>query len=271
MSSSLCIAVAQANEEPWLSIWKNGQEKTWLNNDQDKVKVINFQSKKAPFIVGKYNYFHEKNRYREKIGYFQGMFDKLVTKFISRKTPDWIFNENTSLLSVNSWSTYQLIGRRYAALYEWFLQDTDYDFLFTTTSSCYINKVKLLNFIQGLNPHEPVNSGYLMPENDSRQFISGAGRLYSRKTVELIQSNWDKYEHNNLEDVAHSTFLRKLGVFPKSLPRIELQRPEDVFELTNRDLISNFFYRCKSSDLPRKDVEIMKNLHLQLQKFGQIE
>jgi hypothetical protein len=271
MSNSLCIAVAQSNEEPWLSIWKNGQEKTWLNNEDHQVKVINFQSKSAPFIVHKYNYFHEKNRYRKKIGYLQGLFDKIVTRFISRNTPDWIFNEKTNLLSVNSWSTYQLIGRRYAALYEWFLRDTDYDFLFTTTTSCYINKGNLLSFVQELSPHEPVNSGYLMPENESVQFVSGAGRLYSRKTVELIRSNWKKYEHNNLEDVAHSDFLRKLGVFPKSLPRIELQRPEDVFELTKLDLSTNFFYRCKSSDFPRKDVEIMQNLHLQFQKIGQIE
>ena len=66
MVNTLLIAVGQANTEPWTSIWKEGQEKTWINNGSESSPVIHVQSKSAPYFISKLDDFHEKNRYRKR-------------------------------------------------------------------------------------------------------------------------------------------------------------------------------------------------------------
>ena len=264
MNNTLLIAVTQGNTEPWVSIWREGQEETWIKSIVEGTKVIHFKSKVTPKIVQEYDIFHEKNRYKKQIGPWQGRFDKIIAKFISKKIPKYIFDEANYVVTVNSWSTYQLAGRRYIALYDWFLHQTDYSFLFTTNTSSYINKKNLFDLIQKLSMHDLIYSGYLLPENHTQQFVSGAGTLLSRRCVELIVKNWDRFKFDTLEHVAHGVLMRELGVTPIPLNRIELTNVESVLSLTRSILSNEFHYRCKSGAVPRQDAQIMSQLHARL-------
>lgn len=267
MANTLLIAVGQANTEPWTSIWKEGQEKTWINNDSEYSSVVHVQSKDAPYLVSKLDAFHEKNRYSKRLGLWQGRLDKVVTRFISSKIPKYYFNPTSNLLMVNSWSTYFLMGRRVIAFYDWFLKNSDKDFVFTTNTSSYINQKILLNVIQGFNPDDSIYAGYLLPEGEKQQFVSGAGRLLSRKSVQLFVGHWHKYRHEGLEDVSHGRLMESLGVPALALPRVDLPTPESVAALPESVIKSQFHFRCKSTDWPRKDVEIMRLLHERVKKI----
>lgn len=258
---SVLIAVEQANTEPWLSIWKNGQEKTWIRDNVTGSRVIHFTSKNAPYLVKKFDEIHENIRYRKTLGLWQGRLDKISTKFISRKIPKYLFSSDSNILSVNSWSTYYFFGQRNIALYDWFLQNTSEDFLFVTNTSSYINQRNLIDIVQIFDPTDTVYAGYLLPENSKEQFVSGAGRLLSRKSVELIKLNWSKHTHETLEDVCLGIFMKLMGITAIPLPRVSLPTPESVALLPNSVVCTEFHFRCKSQDIPRKDVEIMELLH----------
>ena len=264
MKNTALIAVAQGNTEPWITIRNEGQEKTWVATKTDGIGTIHFRSKNTPLFVRVFDIFHEKNRYRKIIGLWQGRIDKVLSKIISKKTPRYIYDNSLETLIVNSWSTYQLQGRRYIALYDWFLSQTDYSFLFTTTTSSYINKQSLLKLIQKFNCKDLIYAGYLLPENNAKQFVSGAGTLLSRKSIELLVENWHKFKFDTLEDVSHGDLMRDLGVIPIPLARVDLSNAESVMALPVSVLETEFHYRCKSLAVPRQDAQIMNKLHERL-------
>lgn len=267
MKNTILIAIGQANTEPWTTIWKEGQEKTWIKDDVYGSNVVNYQSKHAPFLIKKLDEIHEKNRYRKRLGLWQGRFDKIITKFISRKIPKYSFNSIQQILTVNSWSTNYLYGQRKIALYDWFLRCTDRDFLFTTNTSSYINQKNLLKIIQNFDPSEAIYAGRLFLTGESSEFVSGAGTLLSRKSVEVIKDNWHKHSHETLEDVTLGRFMKSMGIPAISLSTILLPTPAEAKALSEPILDTEFHFRCKSDEIPRKDVEIMQILHKKVKKI----
>ena len=264
MKNNLLIAISQANTEPWITICNEGQEKTWIHKKVDLTEVIHFKSKITPRIIQHIDKFHEKNRYKQQVGLWQGRFDKISAKLVSKKIPKYSFNPNNKVLTVDSWSTYQLAGRRFVALYDWFLYQTNFDFLFTTNTSSYLNKKNLLNLTQKLNSRDLIYGGYLLPENQTKQFVSGAGTLLSRKCIELIVENWNRFKFDTLEDVSHGDLMRELGISPVPLSRVDIPNVDLVMALPIDVLEREFHYRCKSPEVPRQDVRIMHKLHERL-------
>jgi hypothetical protein len=261
MKNTVLIAITQGNTEPWKTIWKEGQEKTWMSENVYGSSVIHFQSINSPYLIKKFDEIHEKNRYRKILGLWQGRLDKIWTKFISKKIPKYSFNNTNQILTVNSWSTYYLQGRRNIALYDWFLKYTNKDFLFVTNTSSYINQEQLLKLVQKFNPNNTIYAGYLLPEDENEQFVSGAGKLLSRKSVEAIQNNWHKHTHETLEDVCLGIFMKAMRIPAIPLSRVTLPTPESAVALPESILKTEFHYRCKSNQIPRRDVEIMRILH----------
>jgi hypothetical protein len=260
-NKKVLVAVCQGNIEPWLTIKVRGQDTTWVNVENRFVDVVNFKSKNAPLLAKNYDRIHEIVRYRKNIGLWQGRLDKLIAKLISKGVPQYHYSKVDKFLNVESWSTYQLQGRRFIALYDWFLKETQYDFLFTTTTSSYIVKQNLLNLVNEFDTNSLVYAGYLLPENQSEQFVSGAGTLLSRKTIEMLAKNWHLFDFSTLEDVAHSKLLSSFGVKAIALPRTDLFSVNDVRLISQAELDRAFHFRCKSASVPRQDAEIMQALH----------
>ena len=261
MKNTVLIAVGMANIEPWSSIWKDGQNTTWVRDKVKGVDVIQSISVNAPYLISKLDKIHNSNRPKKYIGLWQGRVDYLLTRFISRKIPKYTFDKNKSVLEVKNFSTWLLLGQRNGALFDWFLKFTDYDFLYTTNSSSYINKRNLLDLVQDYDKNDNVYAGYLMPENQKLQFVSGAGRLLSRCCIELIVKNWQKYSHNNIEDVCLGNFLRGLGVKPTHLNTVQVPDLAAVSDLRTEVLASEFHFRCKGLGEVRNDIAIMTLLH----------
>lgn len=260
-SNKLLFAISQANIEPWISIWKNGQQSTWMSEFHDRVKIINYQSKTTPALVEKYDQWFENFRYRKRLGIFISYMSYLNKFLIRRSIPKYEFNKASNLLIANTWSTYQLMGRRNFALFHYFYYATDYDFLFMSNTSSYFNQDLVMKLINSLNADEDLYAGVIISPGSPRSFVSGAGKLLSRTTVKKILDNASIYSHDNLEDVCLGDLMRTLRINPTPLPRFDISHPNEVHQIPIHLLNSHFHYRCKSPSRPRKDVEIMLELH----------
>lgn len=265
--TNLMISITQANTEPWLSIWREGQEKTWMKKYKNTANIVNCKSKTPPKLFAKFDFHHEKLRYHLKVGRYISIFDKILALFIPKKIPAYSYNKVKKILEVKSMSMYILTNRRNLSLFKFFIEETNCDFLFQTNTSSYVNCENLMQLLNNFESETDLYAGYIVEPDSVRKFVSGAGRLMSRKTVELILKNYKKYPHDNLEDVSIGDFLRTHGVTPVELPRLDIPSLEILNSISDKDLNTNFIYRCKSDTIPRKDVEIMLNLHDRLTKI----
>lgn len=260
----LMISITQANTEPWLSIWKEGQEQTWMRKYGKSAKIINYKSKTPPKFLVYFDMWHEKFRYHQKLGKFITIFDKIFAQIISKKIPSFKYIESTNLLEVNSYSMYLLTNKRNLSLFKFFIEETKCNFLFQTNTSSYVDCAKLLDVIKNFDPKSNVYAGFVVEPQSTRAFVSGAGRLLSRASVELIYRHYKLFPHDNLEDVSVGDFMRKFGVKPLHLKRLDLPNLEILSSISDEELTNNFVFRCKSDEVPRKDVIIMQKLHNRL-------
>jgi hypothetical protein len=81
------------------------------------------------------------------------------------------------------------------------------------------------------------------------------------------ENSYQENNHEGLEDVSHGRLMESLGVRAQALPRVDLPTLESVAALPESVIQSQFHFRCKSTDWPRKDVEIMRLLHERVTKI----
>jgi hypothetical protein len=260
----LMVSITQANTEPWLSIWREGQQKTWMKKDKKIVTILNYKSKAPPKFLAKFDIYHERYRYHQKIGKYVSIFDKIFAQITSKEIPAYKYIESENLLAVDSYSMYLLTNKRNLSLFKFFIEETECNFLFQTNTSSYVDCTKLLRVIENFDPKSNVYAGFVVEPQSTRAFVSGAGRLLSRAAIELIYSQYKQFPHDNLEDVSIGDFMRKFGVEPLHLNRLDLPNLEILNNISDEELGSNFVFRCKSDEVPRKDAIIMQKLHARI-------
>lgn len=134
---------------------------------------------------------------------------------------------------------------------------TEWDFIFRTNSSSYVNKKSLLEFAEKL-PKEKLYAGWTFEDsNDDKGLcVSGAGIWLSRDTAEILMKQIDP-EKEIEEDVEIGRILRRNGITAiddKSRFDIPLH-----FGIVPFD---RYHYRCKSGPSNRiADIGNMKKLH----------
>lgn len=261
---SVVIAVSHSEVHPWIEI-KEAQEKTWIKNLPNNMEVIFYLSKPAPFIIKKIDFLIERFRFNSKFGRLVSVINKMSAKFISHKIPTYIYSQSTRSLIVDSWSTYQLFGRRNLALFEWFLKNTNANFLYQTNVSSYINVNKFTEKLSEFDKVDFIYAGSIInPDKSPFSIVSGSGKLLSRNLIVEIMKNPRILKFDNLEDVALAESINRLGVEAIDLPRLDIPNLSKLRSCSDRELASHFQYRCKSDAFPRIDVQIMQELHARL-------
>ncbi len=95
--------------------------------------------------------------------------------------------------------------------FEWIIENMDFDYIYRTTTTSYLNIEKLYKFIQD----KQENNYYAAPEmfhtdNETKKqikFGSGVGFFLSRDLVENIVKNREKWDFNLLDDVSLGKLL----------------------------------------------------------------
>lgn len=261
---NLVIAISHASLYPWKEI-RIAQQETWIASNATNAQIIFYLAKPSPLFLKKYDSFVEKFRFSNSYGRFIFRLNVLTGNLISHRIPNYIFREETQELIVSSWSTYQLFGRRNLALFDWFINFTDGDFLFQTNVSSYLRVEYLQDIVKKFSENELVYAGAIINPDDLKfPIVSGAGKLLSRKLIMEILNNKNLLKFDNLEDVALAELISKLGVKAINLLRLDLPNLPTIKKYSDLELREYFHFRCKSDSNPRKDVQIMKELHRRL-------
>lgn len=129
----------------------------------------------------------------------------------------------------------------------WLVDNMDFDFVFRTNVSTYVDTKKLTEFIYENKLTSDSVSGYVEVMKKERNngsfskegFLSGTGILLGKNiALELIRHG-ETLEDSAPDDVTISRYLRRMGVTPHHLPRSNIHSTHLYFPAP--------FTRCKSS------------------------
>jgi hypothetical protein len=122
------------------------------------------------------------------------------------------------------------------------VKDFDFDYIFRTNSSSYVDKQLLLNY----SLDKPTNNYYsaVIGNFEGVLFASGSGYFISKDLVNLVLENKDKWNHHfGYDDTALGRLLNDFGVKPQPNNRFDiLNQPANIAPM------DYFHYRLKSSD-----------------------
>jgi len=263
--ASLIVTIGQAKSEPWESIWLNGQLPTWVSRFKNEVEIVNASGIRLGNLWKRFDAFHERKRYSKRFGLWQGRFDYFFIPWLIRNITPSRELAPSSIREIQFLTNSSLIfaGRRLIGTMNWFLKETDYEFMFMTSTSSLINVNQIIKHISGFRRDTPIYAGHLLGDFPEK-FVTGAGQLINRETAKIVVSNFRQFPHQMLNDVALGFLLRKNGVEPIGIPWTWCKSVDEVLELSDENLSSTMHFRCKTSSNPRTDSEIMTALHHRL-------
>ena len=165
------------------------------------------------------------------------------------------------------------VGHMTLGFFKYILENEDFDYLFKSSCSCYVNQKNLYNFLL-TQPRQKFACGHILhhhnySENKDIKFITGSCSILSRDIIQKIYDNRNNWNHNNPEDVE---LCRLFEGYAELTPRVYRQDIETTEQVnSNIDVLGaplnfkeNYCYRVKGyADLGERkiDVEIMKCLH----------
>lgn len=150
---------------------------------------------------------------------------------------------------------YYLMAAKFKMALE-YVKDWDYDIIFRTNSSSYINKKRLKEFAETL-PTEKLYAGWEIQGNAGYNVCSGAGFFLSRDTAEILRNSIDPTFERE-EDVYCAQLLHEAGI-----KIINDKSRVDVPLIINKNIIpvDKYHYRFKTTQNRLADIGNMKTLH----------
>lgn len=269
---SALIAVGLGYYEPWITILKDGQERTWLaENRPHNLRVRHFFGNPVGAAGIKIDQIHERIRFSSRIAsIFLRFFDLVLLLPAVWYEPKISEVEIEGVrdigVQVDFPDTYLSLRWKMLGLFEYFLSQTDDDFLIVTTSSSYLN----LNLLAQKLFSSPTSGLYFGPQPyKSADFVSGSFRLFSRDVVELIYAHRRKWDFTLLEDVAIGKLLKSLQVKPTFTISNNLDSESAITSLDDKYIQNQVHFRLKSgSHEVRNDVRLMNFLHSRLSRHS---
>ena len=166
---------------------------------------------------------------------------KLIDDKLFLNTPEGLYN----------------IGRKTLKMYDFILKNFQFDYLFRTNSSSYIDIKKLKEFIKD-KPDTKFYSGVIGNHNGIN-FASGSGYFLSKDLVKLVSNNQNRWNHRFIDDVSLSKILHnfKIKIFPG-------KRGNLINNNTSNIDLSHYHYRVKTPVNRRGDIKKMNILHKKL-------
>jgi len=169
---------------------------------------------------------------------------------LDHKELDYLGSSSKEYLYVNSRNDYKNIAFKTLLAFEEVFKKFEFDYIFRTNTSSFINLKKLEAYIDE-NQSTLDYSGVVLDTKQQIKIASGAGFFISRKNIELIIDNKDKFDIDSPDDVAVAKLMKENNIFPKNIIREDLNEantPKDLIKILNpKDLVNSnhFHYRCR--------------------------
>lgn len=168
------------------------------------------------------------------------------------------------------------MGKKDLLAYEWALNNKEFDYVARVNSSCYVDKQKLFDYVQGL-PNNDVFEGVRAPSANGFEYLwGGAHYIISRDVLDKMVMNQEQWRHDLMEDEAMSVLVRDLGIPYRDGNATAIMQKGNGYlaivygkgtsmEFTDfNDLKKNkcqYFYRVKQDGKRDQDAAIMEQLY----------
>lgn len=265
---TILIAVTHSFQEPWLSITKEGQLKTWLSEKHENIIVQHFFTQPKNKLTTKIDHANEFLRWRS--GRRVGQARNLISGIILFPLRLWVpkvskselnlIGDNVETFRIRCFDIMQFSRWKRLSVVKHFLEKSSADYLLMTTSSSYVQPKMLLEKLTTFQEKYLYAGPEINPGNDS--FVSGAQTILNRDAARLLLMNKTRIPGSLLDDVAIGRTFRKLNV---GITRLETLNIASLNELENvpiNVLRGNHHFRLKSQlGQNRNDVMIFEALH----------
>jgi len=169
---------------------------------------------------------------------------------------DIYFNKNLNTIYIKDIETYSPgIFNKTIKSIQYCLNNFDFDYIYRTNLSSFLNLDKMYNFIS--NNH--IEYGGVIGNYNNINFASGSGFFISKNACNFLIS-YDRTININdyLDDVTIAIILTKKYKID-FINRIDIDKIDNIF-LYNKET-DIFHYRCKSDDFHNLTLDIMNKLY----------
>jgi len=276
------IVVLHSRQEPWESIVRKGQFKTWVPVAlRLGFKVAYCFGPKPSKIVSFLDQEIEKARWTRgsRVSDFRNILNRILAApfngFVPtlrevdyEGAPEGVIGIRTSI-----WDLYSTARWRQLGLLDYFLNNTSCELLMIVTSATYLRPEKItesLNLLKG----KFIYAGPIQGQRPSRIFVSGAQMVLNREFAALALENKKGIPTHLLNDLGLGELANTYAVSPQILPTINLSSILNLQETDDIILSSNYHFRLKSfvdGTNRRNDVQLFEKLHHRLHKINEIE
>lgn len=160
---------------------------------------------------------------------------------MNEKEIPYLSHEDPGYLAVESDDKYSDIALKTLLAFEEIYDKYDFDFVFRTNTSSYLNFEKFQKYVSA-NSNDLDYSGVQLHTKSGDNIASGAGFFISKQNIEILLNNKKQFDTKLADDVAVARCLAKNNIFPTSLPREDLKNVPSVHKVTNSNI---FHYRCR--------------------------
>jgi hypothetical protein len=266
---------------PWTKILYSGQCETWLK-DVNTNNILHVYGKPPNKFIRKLESLNEIIRLNTPvIDFIRKLYLSPFYSYLQKNQPTFEsgklkFTEMSSL-KINIIDVNPFVIFKFLMTMKWFVNYTNYDYVYCTTTSSYLRINKLIEYVNRINKNIDC-CGTILNHNEIK-FLSGANRLFSRKAAIEILENIDKIDLFIPEDAAIGKLLISLGYPLTNLPTLNISSEEEMQKLTDNEIKENFHFRLKSTGpispfnivnatyhekVNRNDVKLMVILHQRL-------
>ena len=170
-----------------------------------------------------------------KIIHFVGSYDEY------NREANYITKENKDYLFLETDDRYENIAKKTIMAFEKIYEDFDFDFVFRTNTSSYINLPRFSEYVKNFESKLSY-AGAHVNTKEGNLIASGAGIFLSKENVKLLIDNKNKIDFNLPDDVAIAKMLLSSKILPTNIERKDLKYVPTPIEIIND---KNFHYRCR--------------------------
>jgi len=282
-TSVVCL-ILSIDKSPWREMQEYGQNETFVGKNSKSISYLRYSGHHAEpspllritliFKTFQHRVFlaFSNNRF---MGWLSGISlwrlgDDMLRKSQTWGLPETYLQSNSKLGKLSSPDTIvtqsielsTLIGLKTLQAFQFLLDNYEFEFVFRTNSSSYVDGDLLLEITKELGDGDFY--GGVVGKSRTGLFASGAGILMSKSLVEKVLSRASLWRHGLIDDVAlgrlvDEAILPQIEIAP--LPRIQYESLEEVRQAGDEEIKFGYHFRCKT-DSSEETIQIMKEIWL---------
>ena len=136
--------------------------------------------------------------------------------------------------------TYSAMGVKTIKAFEWVNSNLDYDYIFRTNTSSYVDFRNLMKYLSKISKEETHYSGYI-GKFDGIDYVSGSGIILSKLAIKSILKSKNQLDESVVEDVAIGKLLKLNKILPKEGKRKDIESHKDISSIHSDE----YHIRCR--------------------------